>query len=85
MGDTFSMFELTEIMRQKDDVMFAALLNRAREGKQTDQGLTALKSRTISYEDSKYQAVKTNFTSFRVTMLLILITDRCMMVVQQKG
>ena len=29
----FTMFELTEIMRQKDDSSFAELLNRIREGK----------------------------------------------------
>ena len=43
----FSIFELTEIMRQKDDKYFAQLLNRLREGKQTQDEVTVLKSRIL--------------------------------------
>ena len=60
----FTMFELTEIMRQKDDAMFAKLLNRIREGQQTERDIIALKSRSISYEDSKYEAVKNELHLF---------------------
>lgn len=35
----FKMYELTEIMRQKDDKTFAELLNRLREGKHTEQDI----------------------------------------------
>lgn len=38
--DYFTLFELTEIMRQKDDKEFADLLNRLREGKQCENDLT---------------------------------------------
>ena len=54
----FNMFELTEIMRQKDDSHFAELLNRIREGKHTDEDLRLLKTRTISPEDASYEALK---------------------------
>ena len=60
----FTMFELTEIMRQKDDITFAELLNRIREGKQTENDLAMLKSRSISLEDSEYQALKSELHLF---------------------
>ncbi|XP_068712755.1 uncharacterized protein [Montipora foliosa] len=44
----FMLFELTEIMRQKDDKAFAELLNRLREGKQSDNGEAVLKQRLVS-------------------------------------
>ena len=43
----FSMFELTEIMLQKDDKDFAELLNGLREGKQTQDDITVLKLRLL--------------------------------------
>ena len=46
----FTMFELTEIMRQKDDTPFAELLNRVREGNQTEKDFAVLKSRSILHE-----------------------------------
>ena len=58
MEDIFTMFELTEIMRQKEDTLFARLLNRVREGKQTKEDLTILESRTISTDKSEYQELK---------------------------
>ena len=48
----FTMFELTEIMRQKDDEEFAMLLNRLRQGHHTQNDIDILQSRTISQEDS---------------------------------
>ena len=54
----FTMFELTEIMRQKDDVRFAELLNRIREEKQTKEDLDVLQSRSISVESQEYQRLK---------------------------
>lgn len=44
----FQSYELTEIMRQKDDRCFAELLNSLREGKHTKEDLRVLESRTIS-------------------------------------
>ena len=60
----FNMFELTEIMRQKDDSMFAELLNRIREGDQTEEDLVVLKSRSITFDDSKYPDLKNELHLF---------------------
>ena len=43
--EEFSMYELREIMRQKDDQHFAELLNRLIEGNETDDDITVLKQR----------------------------------------
>lgn len=43
----FKMYELSEIMRQKDDREFAELLNRLREGKHTEQDIEVLKGRIL--------------------------------------
>jgi hypothetical protein len=48
--DLFSFFELTEIMRQKDDIRFAQLLNRLREGNQSLDDIELLKKRILSCE-----------------------------------
>ena len=41
----FHLFELTEIMRQKDDKKFAEILNRVREGIHTDTDLNDIRAR----------------------------------------
>ena len=41
--EKFTMFELTEVMRQKDDREFAQLLNRLREGCHTELDIELLK------------------------------------------
>ncbi|MDY6841695.1 MAG: AAA family ATPase [Pseudomonadota bacterium] len=41
----FTLFELTEIMRQKEDAQFAQLLNRVREGRHTEEDVRVIKSR----------------------------------------
>ena len=43
----FRMFELDEIMRQRDSKLFAELLNRLREGKHTESDISKLKERVI--------------------------------------
>ena len=43
----FTLFELTKIMRQKDDKEFAELLNRMREGKHSKDDITILKRRIL--------------------------------------
>ena len=50
----FEMYELTEIMRQKDDQTFAELLNRLREGNHTVEDIEQLKARIISPTDADY-------------------------------
>lgn len=45
--DFFTLFELTEIMRQKDDRHFAQLLNRLREGKHSEGDIESLKLRLL--------------------------------------
>ena len=41
------MFELNEIMRQKDSKVFAELLNRLPQGKHTESDILKLKGRVI--------------------------------------
>ena len=46
----FTLFELTEIMRQKDDKEFAELLNRLREGKHSEEDIAILKQRLLNIQ-----------------------------------
>ena len=48
------MYELTEIMHQKDDKAYAELLNRLHEGKQTEHDLAQLRKRFIDPKDQNY-------------------------------
>ena len=50
----FRMFELHEIMRQRESKMFAQMLNRLREGKHTRQDIMKLKERLIDSNSSTY-------------------------------
>ena len=52
----FRMFELNEIMRQRDSKVFAELLNRLRKGKQTESDISKLKE----LSRAKRQNIKTN-------------------------
>ena len=52
--DHFSMFELTEIMRQKDGSAFAELLNRLRHNKITDKDREQIKLRDIDTNSVSY-------------------------------
>ena len=54
----FTMFELTEIMRQKNDTPFAEMLNRIREGRQTEEDSRVLSSRSITSDIAKYQELR---------------------------
>jgi len=55
----FRFHELTEIERQKDDLIYAQLLNRIREAKYTEENICILKSREISVSasDTSYPKV----------------------------
>ena len=46
-NEYFTLFELTEIMRQKDDKEFAELLNRLREGNHAQNDIEVLKERIL--------------------------------------
>ena len=48
------MFELKEIMRQRESTQFAELLNRLREGKQTNEDIRILKQRILQPSGSNY-------------------------------
>ena len=48
----FTMFELTEVMRQKNDQPYAELLNRVRVGCQTKEDMSILKKHQITYIES---------------------------------
>ena len=52
----FRMFELDEIMRQRESKMFAEILNRLREGKHTSSDLQKLKERCVEESDCPREA-----------------------------
>jgi len=51
--ECFSLFELTEIMRQKDDKEFAQLLDRLREGNHSENDISILKQRLLNVSLNK--------------------------------
>ena len=61
----FTMFEHTEIMRQKDDKDFAELLNRLREGKHNQNDIEVLKERIAKIKpgEKNYLINKTHLYS----------------------
>lgn len=66
--DNFSLFELTQIMRQKDDKSFAELLNRLIEGNHTDQDIEDLK-KTVTCEKPEYKGIPRLFTTRKEVQL----------------
>ena len=50
----FKMVELTEIMRQRDDIAFTQLLNRRRTGLHTDNDIKCIQSRVITPGNENY-------------------------------
>ena len=64
----FSFHELTEIMRQKDDLEFALLLNRLRQNQLTENDFAVLSTRTVSISDATY---RTNATHLFVENALV--------------
>lgn len=50
----FKMYELCQIMRQRESRQFAEILNRLREGKHTDDDIRVLKTRLVSEKDPAY-------------------------------
>lgn len=66
--DNFSLFELTQIMRQKDDKSFAELLNRLIEGNHTDQDIEDLK-KTVTCVKPEYKGIPRLFTTRKEVQL----------------
>ncbi|XP_052095177.1 uncharacterized protein LOC127730440 [Mytilus californianus] len=64
----FSFHELTEIMRQKDDLEFAQLLNRLRQNQLTENDFAVLSTRTVLISDPTY---RTNATHLFVENALV--------------
>lgn len=64
--DHFTAFELTEIMREKDDQIYAELLYRLREGNQTNEDLTLLQTREIPAKDIPLHATHLFQTNTKV-------------------
>ena len=57
--ENFKIFELTEIMRQKDDKKFAEILNRLRLGDQNKDDIKVLK--TCIVQQNEYNALGQHF------------------------
>ena len=55
--EEFRFYELTEIMRQKDDIEFAEILGRIRVGKYTESDINILKKRNIVREKSEHKHI----------------------------
>ena len=51
--DLVQLYEMTTIMRQNDDAIFASCLNRIREGKQTKEDIDLIASRLCYKEDTQ--------------------------------
>ena len=60
----FQIIELTEIQRQKNDHLFAALLNRVRVGDHTEEDMLTLKSRQIKPDADYYPSDATHVFPF---------------------
>ena len=61
----FRMFELNEIMRQRDSKMFAEMLNRLREGKHSCEDIMKLKERLIDNNNNNNNNNNGLFTVFQ--------------------
>ena len=59
--ENFKIFQLTEIIRQKDDKKFAEILNRLRLGDQNKDDIEVLKTCIIQQNDPKYNALGQHF------------------------
>ena len=70
----FRMFELDEIMRQRESKEFAEILNRLREGKHTSSDLKKLKERCVQESCCPREAP----CSFTQNALLMTIMKKCM-------
>ena len=63
--ENFKLFELTVIMRQKNDQQFAQLLNRLRVGCHTKQDVDLLQQKVVTVNDVRYNALAQHFFRYR--------------------
>lgn len=56
--DLFSVHRLTQIMRQRDNIMFAIALNNMARGETTPQDIVLLQSRSISLTNQQKQQMR---------------------------
>jgi len=77
--ENFTMFELTQIMRQQDCLPFAELLNRLREGRHTQDDLHVLQSRLISADIEKYPSSAQHLfkTNSQVDTYNVQVYNKC--------
>ena len=54
----FTMYELSEIMRQRESKIFAEILNRLREGKHTDNDVAKIKERCVNESSCPKEALR---------------------------
>ncbi len=66
----FQMFELSEVMRQKEDKDFAEILNRIREGKRTEADIRVLREKILklSPEHPDYRINSTHLFSTNIAV-----------------
>ena len=60
--DHFLLYELDQIMRQKDDLRFAQMLNRIREGNHVEEDMATLKMKMINEENDRTRNMPHLFT-----------------------
>lgn len=56
------MYELDQILRQKDDLRFAQMLNRIREGNHVEEDMATLKMKMIDEENDRTRNMPHLFT-----------------------
>ncbi|XP_062709568.1 ATP-dependent DNA helicase PIF1-like isoform X2 [Aedes albopictus] len=62
----FNLYELTEVMRQKDDLSFVKALNSFARGEMTDEDIKIIKSREIEEDQVPDEAIRLYYTNANV-------------------
>ena len=86
----FQLVELTEIMRQRDDVVFAQALNRMAIGEMTPEDIKLFKSRETYIRDIPQGVQHLHFTNDDVKktnerLLSAMNTERCLFKQRQRA
>ena len=88
--DNFNMFELQEIMRQKESKIFAQILNRLREGKHTNDDIIDIRTSRLGIKCSEFGQLERNnfFLTARVflgRMVPKLFLKKCVILIPLRG